>query len=527
MPEATHTIMWVLSPRGVPRSYRMMEGFGVHSFKWINAEGKASFVKYHWKPKLGTHSVMWDEAQKISGLDPDFHRRDLWEAIDSGNYPEWELGVQIVAEEDEHKFDFDLLDPTKIIPEALVPVKIIGKMTLNRNPDNFFAETEQVAFHPGHVVPGIDFTNDPLLQGRLFSYIDTQLKRLGGPNFHEIPINRPIAPMHNNQRDGHMRQEINKGRVSYEPNSLGGGCPFQAKISEGGFTSHTEKIDARKIRARSKSFNDYFSQATLFYHSQTPPEKQHIIDAFHFELGKVETVEIRKRMVGLLTQVDKDLAKQVADALGFEVPEDAERPVQRGVPADHDPYDYEPVDIQQAVNSDETLSMEFTVKDTILTRKIAFLCCNGVDSNSIDNMKEALTAKGAKVKIVAPHLGTIKDSNGKEIKIDESFSTTGSVLFDALFIPSGEESINTLKTKGKAIHFLNETYKHCKPIALDDKAKELLDFAYFGDILAENDPQDEGVFISELNTSELSESFIQAISQHRFWERAGTDKIPS
>src|SRR5690554_2440394 len=241
MPESMHVIMWVLSGRGVPRSYRMMEGFGVHSFKWINSEGKVSFVKYHWKPKLGTHGILWDEAQKISGLDPDFHRRDLWDAIESGNYPEWELGVQIVAEEDEHKFDFDLLDPTKIIPEALVPVKIIGKMTLNRNPDNFFAETEQVAFHPGHIVPGIDFTNDPLLQGRLFSYIDTQLKRLGGPNFHEIPINRPIAPMHNNQRDGHMRQQINKGRTSYEPNSLGGGCPFQAKMTEGGFTSHTEK----------------------------------------------------------------------------------------------------------------------------------------------------------------------------------------------------------------------------------------------------------------------------------------------
>ncbi len=527
MPEATHTIMWVLSGRGVPRSYRMMEGFGVHTFKWINAEGRISFVKYHWKPVLGTHSVMWDEAQKISGLDPDFHRRDLWEAIDSGNYPEWELGVQIVAEEDEHKFDFDLLDPTKIIPEALVPVKIIGKMTLNRNPDNFFAETEQVAFHPGHIVPGIDFTNDPLLQGRLFSYIDTQLKRLGGPNFHEIPINRPIAPMHNNQRDGHMRQEINKGRVSYEPNTLGGGCPFQAKMAQGGFTSHTEKIDARKIRARSKSFNDYFSQASLFYHSQTPPEKQHIIDAFQFELGKVETEEIRKRMVGLLTQVDRDLAKQVADGLGFEVPDGPMKPVQRGVPADADPKDYEPVFIKQAVDSDKTLSMEYTVKDNILTRKVAILCTDGVDGNSIESMKNALTGKGAQVKIVAPHLGTIKDSNGKELKVDESFSTTGSVLFDALYVPSGAESINTLKTKGKAVHFLNETYKHCKPIAIEGNGRELIDFTYFSDILEGNQSEVEGVFISEQVSVELSKKFIEAIAKHRFWERQGTNKIPS
>src|SRR5690554_5299390 len=526
MPEATHTIMWVLSGRGVPRSYRMMEGFGVHTFKWVNAQGKVSFVKYHWKPKLGTHAVLWEEAQKISGLDPDFHRRDLWEAIDTGSYPEWELGVQIVAEEDEHKFDFDLLDPTKIIPEALVPVKIVGKMTLNRNPDNFFAETEQVAFHPGHIVPGIDFTNDPLLQGRLFSYIDTQLKRLGGPNFHEIPINRPIAPMHNNQRDGHMRQEINKGRTSYEPNSLGGGCPFQAKMTEGGFTSHTEKIDARKIRARSKSFNDYFGQATLFYNSQTPPEKKHIINAFQFELGKVKTEEIRKRMVGLLTQVNMDLAKQVADGLGFPVPDGPLKPVQRGVPADADPRDYEPVNIQQAVNSDKTLSMEYTVKDSIATRKVAILCSDGVDGNSIESMKNALSEKGAMVKIVAPHLGTIRTSAGDELKVDDSFSTTGSVLFDALFVPSGEESVNTLKTTSKAINFLNETYKHCKPIAIEGDAQELLDLTYFSGIL-EGIPEADGIFISKQSSSELSENFIKAIAKHRFWERRGTDKIPS
>ena len=527
MPEATHTIMWVLSGRGVPRSYRMMEGFGVHSFKWVNAEGKMVFVKYHWKPKLGVHSVLWDEAQKISGLDPDFHRRDLWDAIESGNYPEWELGVQIVPEADEHKFDFDLLDPTKIIPEAVVPVKIIGKMTLNRNPDNFFAETEQVAFHPGHIVPGIDFTNDPLLQGRLFSYIDTQLKRLGGPNFHEIPINRPIAPMHNNQRDGHMRQEINKGRTSYEPNTLGGGCPFQAKMKDGGFTSHTEKIDAQKIRARSTSFNDYFSQATLFYNSQTPTEKQHIIDAFHFELGKVKTEEVRKRMVGLLTQVDKDLAKQVADSLGFEVPNGPIGPVQRGIPADAEPKHYEPVDVTQAVNYDDSLSMAHSATDSIATRKVAFLCTHGVDGNSIETMKKALTEQGATVEIVAPHLGTITTFEGDEIEVDESFTTTGSVLFDALFVPSGVKSIKALKTKGKAVHFLNEIYQHCKPMAIEGDAKQLLDLTYFGNFVQNNSPEEEGVFIDDKDSPELAESFIKAIGKHRFWERKRTDKIPS
>jgi catalase len=312
MPESMHMIMWVMSDRAIPRSYRMMEGFGVHTFRFINEKGTSRFVKFHWKPLLGVHSVVWDEAQKISGLDPDFHRRDLWEAIENGDFPEWELGVQLVEEKDEHAFDFDLLDPTKIIPEELVPVKRIGKLTLNRNPDNFFAEIEQVAFHPGHVVSGIDFSNDPLLQGRLFSYTDTQLLRLGGPNFHEIPINRPVAPVHNNQRDGHMRQTINQGRVSYQPNSLSGGCPMQARADTGGFVSFAERMAGTKVRARSKKFFDHFSQAALFWNSQSHPEKAHIVQALRFELGKVEVPAIRERMVFLLAQVDKTLAGLVA-----------------------------------------------------------------------------------------------------------------------------------------------------------------------------------------------------------------------
>src|SRR6476659_3672836 len=373
MPESMHMVMWVMSDRAIPRSLRMMEGFGVHTFRFINAKGKARFVKFHWKPLLGLHAVLWDEAQKISGKDPDFHRRDLWEAIDNGDYPEWEFGVQIVEEEDEHKFDFDLLDPTKLIPEELVPVKRIGKMTLNRNPDNFFAETEQVAFHPGHIVPGIDFTNDPLLKGRLFSYTDTQLSRLGSPNFHEIPINRSVAPVHNNQRDGHMRQAINKGVTSYHPNSIGGGCPFQAKAAEGGFTSFVQRIDARKIRARSTSFFDHFSQATLFYNSQSAAEKNHLTNALRFELGKVQRVEIRQRMIGLLSQVDKTLAGNVADALGLSVPKKPEQPINHSIPADGEIARFQPKTKDQGIASSAPLSMAKTIKDTIKSRKVAIL----------------------------------------------------------------------------------------------------------------------------------------------------------
>ena len=276
MPESTHMIMWLMSDRSIPRSYRMMEGFGVHSFKLINDEGKAHFVKFHFKPKLGVHSVAWDEAQRISGVDPDFHKRDLWESIENGVFPEWDFGVQLIPEEDEFKYDFDLLDPTKLVPEEEVPVQLVGTLTLNKNPENFFAETEQIAFHPGHIVPGIDFTNDPLLQGRLFSYTDTQLIRLGGPNFHEIPINKSVNVVHNNQRDGFMRQQIPKGKVSYEPNSIGGGCPYQAMMKEGGFASYGERVSGAKIRARSESFVDHYSQAKLFYNSQSEAEKRHL-----------------------------------------------------------------------------------------------------------------------------------------------------------------------------------------------------------------------------------------------------------
>nr|WP_317126010.1 catalase [Pedobacter sp. KBW06] len=520
MPESTHMIMWLMSDRALPRSYRMMEGFGVHTFRLINEAGKSHFVKFHWKPLLGVHSVAWNEAVKISGNDPDFHRRDLWEAIESGAFPEWELGIQVIPEEDEHKFDFDLLDPTKLVPEELVPVQRIGKMTLNSNPDNFFAETEQVAFHPGHIVPGIDFSNDPLLQGRLFSYTDTQLSRLGGPNFHEIPINRPISPVHNNQRDGHMRQTINAERTSYQPNSINANAPLQAKVSEGGFSSYQERIDAKKVRARSDSFLDHFSQAGLFFNSQSEVEKNHIVDAFRFELGKVEIEEIRKRMVGILTQVDAGLAKRVADGLGLETPSGPQKPVNHGVPADGDQQKYEPVKKKSSLKSSAALSMKDTPKDTAKSRKIAVLATDGVNGTQLNDYKKVLEAAGAVTKIVATHNGHIQDDSGKRIKVDFTFLTTASVLFDAVYVPGGGKSVNALVAEPDAIHFVEEAFRHCKAIAANAEGLELIAHSKIPE-------KDKNAAQQGLLLNKTAKDFEMAIRQHRFWEREKPGKIPA
>lgn len=518
MPESAHMIMWAMSDRAIPRSYRMMEGFGVHTFRFINEQGESHFVKIHWKPKLGTHAVVWDEAQKISGYDPDFHRRDLWEAIEAGNFPEWELGVQVVSEADEHKFEFDLLDPTKIIPEELVPVTIIGKMVLNRNPDNFFAETEQVAFHPGHVVPGIDFTNDPLLQGRLFSYTDTQLSRLGSPNFHEIPINRSISPTHNNQRDGHMRQEVNTGRVSYSPNSLGGGCPYQAKIADGGFASFNERIDAHKIRQRSESFSDHFGQAKLFYNSQTDVEKNHIVRALRFELGKVETTAIRVRMLGILSQIDATLAENVAAGLRLTVPETPEKPMNHGVSPEHLGGRQESKTTPSSVEFSGALSMinNPTVTPTIASRKVAIICADGVDEQAVLVMKMALVKEQAKGFIVAPYQGAVKTGQGGEIAVDFSFLTSSSVLFDAVYIPGGQ-GLNELSQDADVLDFLNDAYRHCKVIGAQDGGIELLSGTAFANKI---DNDDEGIIISaDVQKESFASDFIAAMGNHRIWAR--------
>ena len=513
MPESMHMIMWLMSDRAIPRSYRMMEGFGVHSFKFINSEGDVHFVKFHFKPKLGVHSVAWDEATKISGKDPDFHRRDLWEAIDNGAFPEWEFGVQLIPEENENDFDFDLLDPTKLVPEELVPVQIIGTLTLNRNPDNFFAETEQIAFHPGHLVPGIDFSNDPLLQGRLFSYTDTQLSRLGSPNFHEIPINRSVNTVHNNQRDGHMRQQIVKGKVSYDPNSLGGGCPYQAMMKDGGFASQAERVDGHKIRARSESFVDHYSQAKLFYNSQSEPEKTHLQKALIFELSKVTIPAIRERMVGQLLFINKDLASTVAKKVGVDVVK-LKQP-NGSIPADTDPKTLQSKETEPSIAASEALSMKNTAKDSIESRVIGFIMEDGVNTSDVQMLKSKLEKKGADVQIIAGSLSQVTADDGTVFIPKHSLTSTASVCFDALYLCSGKESADILmniENKPGTIHFVNEAYKHCKAIYFGKET----DAIYNASNVGTKTHEDPAIVTSEIKNAD--ESFMKAIANHRVWE---------
>lgn len=507
--ETLHNQIWVMSDRAIPRSFRMMEGFGIHSFRFINKEGESHFVKFHWKPKLGVHSVIWDEAVKISGADSDFHRRDLWEAIDAGHFPEWELGVQLVPQKDEHKFEFDLLDPTKLIPEEMVPVTIVGKMTLNKNPENFFAETEQVAFLPGHIVPGIDFTNDPLLQGRLFSYRDTQLSRLGSPNFHQIPINRPVVDGHNNQRDGHMQMEIPKGQTAYFPNTLSGGCPHLSKMAEGAFTSYEERIDARKIRTRSESFSDHFSQPALFYRSLAKWEQEHVAGAYTFELGKCKQDPIKLRMLWLIDQIDTDLAKKVAKGLGLKVPKNIDKPINQAIGADADVQKHQPGAKKIYLNESPALSQAKTKFDSIATRQIAVLAADGFSMANLRKMKTLLEKEGAMLKIIAPMGGTIICDEKMEHKVDASIMTTESVLFDAVYIPGGKKSIQALGENVKYIKFVNEAFKHCKAIAVDAEGADFLNKTYAG-----KHTDDKAVLVNE-----KAMAFKDAIQKHRNWDR--------
>src|SRR6478609_8581700 len=422
MPESTHMLMWLMSDRAIPRSYRMMQGFGVHTFRLVNDAGDSVLVKFHWQPKLGTHSQVWEEAVKISGADPDFHRRDLWEAIEAGEFPEWELGLQIFTEEQADQFSFDILDATKIVPEELVPVQIVGRLVLNRNPDNFFAETEQVAFCAAHIVPGLDFTNDPLLAGRIHSYVDTQISRLGGPNFHELPINAPIAQVHNNQRDGMHRQAIHRGRVAYEPNSLAGGCPFQAGAAQG-FTSVARRIDAKesadKVRIKPEKFADHYTQARLFFESQSEVEKAHIGNAFRFELSKVTVPAIRERVVASLRNAAPDLAARLAQDLGMDLP--APMPKALENPATPE------------VESSPALSLLARPGDGgIRTRKIAVLVANGVEGASLQKLVSALVAAGAVPRLVGARLGTCAGAGGEKFAVDATMENSPGFLFDAL-----------------------------------------------------------------------------------------------
>ena len=497
-PESAHMLMWTMSDRAIPRSYRTMQGFGVHTFRLVNAEGESRFVKFHWNPTAGTHSLVWDEAVRISGADPDFHRRDLWEAIESGNFPEWELGLQVFTEEEAASFGFDILDPTKLVPEELVPVRPVGRMVLDRNPDNFFAETEQVAFCTAHVVPGIDFTNDPLLQGRIHSYLDTQITRLGGPNFHEIPINSPIVQVQNNQRDGMHRQAIHRGRVNYEPNSLGGGCPFQS--GRMGFTSFPERFaNEDKVRGKPELFAEHYGQARQFYQSQTAAEQTHIANAFRFELTRVQTPAVRQRILALLGNVDAGLAAKVAEGLGMEVPEPLPRASDGPVP------DYPP---------SPALSLLSRRGETgIRTRRVAILVAPGVVGAQVNSLYAGLLKEGAVPRLVGSMLGKVKPASGAALDVEISLEAGPSVMYDGMIVPDGAAAAEALARNAHAIDFVREQYRHCKPILVMGAGAELLARAMVPTALP------DGAADPALLVDGTLDAFTAALAAHRAYVR--------
>ncbi|KAI8394088.1 catalase-like domain-containing protein [Radiomyces spectabilis] len=500
LPETLHTLLWALSGRGIPRSFRQVEGFGVHTFRLINENGNFVFVKFIWKPKQGLSNLVWDEAQKIAGKDSDFHRNDLYTAISRGDYPEWELGVQIVPEQDQHKFDFDLLDATKIIPESLVPFTPLGKMVLNRNVDNFFAETEQITFHPGHIVRGIGFTNDPLLQGRLFSYLDTQLNRMSSANFMQLPINRPINPVHNNQRDGFMQHAIHEGKVAYYPNGLQGNTPSVVDGQDGGYIEFPEQVEGRKMRGRVDKFFDFYSQPQLFWNSLTEAEQQQLVNGARFEIGKVKSLDVRKRMIHTLNHVDNSLARRVAIAVGVQPPDAI------------------------VVNQNRTtvgLSIErYPKPDNIRTRTVAILTAPGTNIGEAEEMFNYLEEQGAYPEYIGLTLGV---HNG--LNVTNTYMTSSSVLFDAVYVPGGQEAMSILMDNlsifpyEEPVMFVLDAYRHGKPIAVSSEGSQLLAAAK---INLSNPAEQDGVLIGD-DMPALQEQFRQALIEQRFWSRLPLD----
>jgi catalase len=463
MPESTHMIMWAMSDRTIPRSLRMIEGFGVHTFRLVDAQGKSTFVKFHWRPLLGLQSTTWDEAVKIAGADPDFHRRDLFEAIDRGDYPEWELGLQLFDEQTANALPYDVLDATKIIPEEVVPIRRVGKLVLDRNPDNFFAETEQVAFCPANIVPGIDFSSDPLLQGRLFSYLDTQLKRLGSTNFHQLPINQPKGcPFQNFQRDGHMQMGQFKGRANYEPNSLteAGEEGGPRECPESGFTSFREPVEGQKLRVRAEAFADHYSQARLFYRSLHPAEQAHTASALVFELSKVALEHVRKRMLANLQNVDESLAKRVAAGLGMALP-----------PAS------KPAAPVQELPLSPPLRVVGNSRDTLIGRVVGILIADGSDRAQLEKVRSAVEAEGAVVKVIAPRVGGIKLSDGSSIDVDAQLAGMPSAMVDAVALILASDAALALTKEAAAVQFVMDAFGHLKAIGSAAPSKPLLDKA--------------------------------------------------
>lgn len=489
MPESMHMIMWIMSDRAIPRSFRMMEGFGIHTFRLVNDDGESRFVKFHWRPKLGNSSVLWDEALKIQGADPDFHRRDLWEAISNGSFPEWELGLQIFDEDFAEKFDFDVLDATKIIPEEQIPLEMVGRLVLDRNPDNFFAETEQVAFCPSHLVPGLDFSEDPLLQGRLFSYLDTQMSRLGGPNFHQIPVNAPKCPFHNFQRDGMHQMHVHKGRVSYEPNSLAVDSPRES--TERGFQTVARAVTGATVRERSESFADHYSQARLFYRSITPPEQKHLANALTFELGKVETEAVRLRMLGHLNLVDPELGSTVAANLGAEGKADK-------ITAAREPLDLE---VSPALRL-------YRFKPTLEGRKVGVLLGEGFDGSTKRDLIEQIESEGAVAAIVASRVQGEVDDQGNSEPVDMALRASPSVLFDAVAVISGPAGDKKLADDPNARAFLIDARRHCKAIGFSGVPT-----------LASSVKLVEEDGIREITGNSAIERFLSDARTGRFWKR--------
>ncbi|GAK13191.1 catalase [Geomicrobium sp. JCM 19039] len=483
--ESAHMMMWIMSDRTIPRSFRMMEGFGVHTFRLVNREGTSHFVKFHWKPVLGAHSLTWDEAQKIGGADPDYHRRDLWENIEMGNFAEYELGIQVIAEDDEFMFDFDILDATKLWPEEEVPVQIIGKMTLNRNVDNVFAETEQIALHPGQIVPGIDFSNDPLLQGRIFSYADTQLYRVG-TNYQELPINRPVCPIHNNQRDGQGRITINQGQVAYHNNSLADNTPSEVPPEEGGFSTYRSTVKGFKERKTAPSFKDHYSQARLFWNSMSPVEKDHIIEAFSFELGKVKTPFVRQHVVNMLGRISSELAAIVAKEVAVNRPKEKQVDVTESSPA---------LSLMNQVRYPNTL-------------KVGVI----IDKGFAGSLTEGIIAQLEEAELIpvfiGEELGDVQGTDGVSVSIDDTFLTGSPLLYDGLLVVGGKEPSRYFERKART--FIRDTYNHFKPIGALGQGAEIV-----GSTGITGKP---GVLVEE-NDTNFADDFISAMATMRFWER--------
>ncbi|MCM3112405.1 catalase [Lederbergia lenta] len=485
--EALHMVLWIMSDRGILRSYRMMESWSINTYLFINDQEKATFVRYVWKPVLGVHSLLQDEALKIGGLDPDFHRRDLREAIDKGAFPEYELGVQLISMEDEFKYEFDVLDPAKFWPEELVPVQIIGKLTLNRNIDNYFTESEQVAFNPANVVPGIDFSNDPVLQGRLMAYRDTQQHRLGSANYVELPINRPLCPFHNNQRRGYMRERIDVDQVNYHENSLANNTPYTTPPEEGGYKYYPKKVEGHVIRARSKSFEDFFSQPRIFWLSLTPIEKQHTIEGLSYQLGKVKSKSVRQQNVNLLVNVDKELANIIADNIGVDRPSGSNVSVSTRYPS-----------LSQA----STPSYAFT-------QKVGVLIANGFNGNEVKNTLNLLKQYGVFVVIISNKLGNVTGDDGTRIKVDETFITTSPYLVDSLYIVGGDRK-NDEKLSPDIMKYFRVAYEHYKPIGVATTGRSYVQTLESNNLA--------GVVFAA-NNSDFGKDFVTAIAQQRFWDR--------